>query len=120
MGWLPDKSRPICPQICEQICLEIAEGTYAPQERLPSVRDIATLLGVNPNTVQRAMEQLDQQMVIFAVRGSGWYVREDISVAKQVLHKMRLEKTTAFFAEMKDLGLSSEQTKFFVEEWYRE
>lgn len=120
MGWLPDKSRPICPQICEQICLGIAEETYLPQERLPSVRDIATSLGVNPNTVQRAMEQLDQQGVIYALRGSGWYVREDTSIAKQVLQEMRQQKAAAFFAEMEALGLSPEQTKTFVEEWYHE
>ena len=120
MGWLPDKSRPICPQICEQICLEIAHGRFAPKERLPSVREIATSWGVNPNTVQRAMEQLDQQGVIYAVRGSGWYVREDISVARGVLYEMRKEKTGAFFAAMEALGLSAEQTKSFVEAWYHE
>lgn len=120
MQWLPDKNRPICPQICEQLCLDIAEGTYLPEERLPSVREIAATLGVNPNTVQRAMEQLDQQGVIYPVRGSGWYVQEDISVAKQVLQEMRKEKVATFFAAMEALGMTPEQTKTFVKEFCHE
>lgn len=120
MQWSPDKNRPICPQICEQICLEIAEKIYKPQERLPSVREVASALGVNPNTVQRAFEQLDRQQIIYSIRGSGWYVREDISVARKVLHQIRCEKTASFFAEMQALGLAPEETKTFVEEWYHE
>lgn len=120
MQWFPDKNRPICPQICEQLCLEIAKGTYLPNGRLPSVREIAANLGVNPNTVQRAMEQLDRQQVIYAVRGSGWYVREDVSVAKAVLHEMRKEKVASFFTAMEALGMSPEQTKSFVGECYHE
>ena len=54
MIWSLDKNRPLCPQICEQICVSIANGTFLPGSRLMSVREMAISAGVNPNTVQRA------------------------------------------------------------------
>lgn len=120
MDWKPDKSRPLCPQICEQLCLEIAEGAYSPEERLPSVREIAFALGVNPNTVQHAMEQLDGQGILYSVRGSGWYVQPDISRAKAVLQEIRQERIAAFFRSMQSLGMSPEETKDMVKEWQYE
>ena len=50
-----DKKRPICPQLCEQICVNIACGRYKEGERMPSVREMALEAGVNPNTVQHAL-----------------------------------------------------------------
>ena len=117
MTWKPDKNRPIGPQIGEQLCLEIAEGAYSPEERLPSVREIAFALGVNPNTVQHALEVLEMQGILYSVRGSGWYVQTDVSLAKERLHGIRMDKTATFFREMQTLGMSAEEIKKLVKEW---
>ena len=73
-----DKKRPLCPQLCEQICVGIACGKYIEGERLPSVREMAIEAGVNPNTVQRAYETLETKGVLYSVRGSGWYITKGI------------------------------------------
>lgn len=117
MEWMLDKVRPLCPQICEQLCLRIALGVFAPGQRLLSVREAALEAGVNPNTVQRSFETLEQQGILYSVRGSGWYVAEDITPAKAALERLREEKTAAYFESMSLLGLDTNATKTYVKEW---
>lgn len=117
MEWLLNKNKPICPQICEQLCLRIADGTFKPNERLLSVREVALSAGVNPNTVQRSFEELEHQGILYSVRGSGWYVSENTDLAKAAFERLLAEKTEAFFSEMQVLGLSGEAVKKYVEEW---
>lgn len=117
MEWKLDKSRAICPQICEQVCLRIALGEFAPGEKLLSVREVALAAGVNPNTVQHSFEILEQKSILYSQRGSGWFVSEDISAAKRSLDEMIAEKTREYFAAMDALGISGEETKKYVENW---
>ena len=117
MEWTLDKKRPICPQICEQICVGIACGEFLPGERLLSVREVAVAAGVNPNTVQHSFETLGSMGILYSERGSGWYVSEDFTAAKQMLENLIREKTAAYFAAMKALGLDAAQTKQSVKEW---
>ncbi len=117
MIWKPDKNKPICPQICERVCLSVAVGEYTPGQRLPSVRDLATYWGVNPNTVQHAMETLELQGILYSVRGTGWFVAEDIGPASETLYRLRREKTAEYFQAMELLGMTAEGIKHYVEEW---
>lgn len=115
-----DKNRPVCPQICELLCVDIVAGIYDGDRRLPAVRELAAGWGVNPNTVQKALDTLEEQGLLYSVRGSGWYVQEDISRAREVLQELRMEKTKEYFAVMESLGLSQAETRDFVKEWYHE
>ena len=117
MQWNIDKNRPICPQISEQLCLMIAGGKFAPHGKIPSVREIAVSAGVNPNTVQRSLEELERSGVLYSVRGSGWFVGEDIALAKQVLSEILAKKTADYFAAMGALGLDTAAVKEYVKEW---
>lgn len=117
MDWLIDKNRPICPQICEQLCLRIAQGEFEPHERLLSVREIAVMAGVNPNTVQRSLDELEQKGILYSVRGSGWFVTEDMSLAKEVLSEIFAKKTADYFAAMQMLGMDAAAVKKYIEEW---
>lgn len=117
MEWKLDKNRALCPQISEQLCAFIAKGVFKPNEQLMSVRDIAVAAGVNPNTVQKSLESLAQQGLLYSVRGSGWFVAEDIRAAKDTLNELAEEKTKAYFSDMESLGFSAEETIKFVEEW---
>ena len=112
-----DKGRPVGPQICEAVCVAVARGEYPARQRLPSVRELAVALGVNPNTVQHAMEAMGEQGILYSVRGSGWYVQENIARATEVLEALRSQKIREFFEIMKFLGLSTEQTKTRIKEW---
>lgn len=120
MEWKLDKERPVCPQICEQLCVHIANGAFAPQERLPSVREVAIAAGVNPNTVQHAFETLEQKGLLYSVRGSGWFVGEDISLAKDAVKGLMHTKTAAYFAAMAALGMDAAAVKTYVKEWEHE
>lgn len=117
MDWSIDKSRAICPQICEQLCMRIAKGELKPGTRLISVRELAVQAGVNPNTVQRSFEVMEGQGIVHSVRGSGWFVAEDILKAQETLSRIINEKTAEYFEIMKTLGMSTENIKKYVEEW---
>ena len=117
MRWILDRKKPICPQICRQICTCIVAGEFAPGQRLMSVREVALAAGVNPNTVQRAFEQLEQQGVLYSERGAGWFVSSDTAAAHQMHRQLLQEKVEAFFRDMAELGLSTAQIKEYVKEW---
>lgn len=117
MDWVIDKNRPICPQICEQLCLRIASGVFAPGEKLLSVREIAVAAGVNPNTVQHSLEELEQKGILHSVRGSGWFVGEDTTLAKEVFEGILAQKTAAYFQAMSVLGMETAAVKEYVKEW---
>ena len=117
MNWTLDKSRPICPQICEIICVAIANGEFAGDEKLLSVREVALLAGVNPNTVQKSFEELEQRGVIHSVRCSGWYVNENTDVAVDEVNSLRLKKTREYIASMAQLGCDTSETLKYINEY---
>ena len=117
MDWIIDKGRPICPQICEQLCAQIMAKEFLPNQRLMSVREVALEAGVNPNTVQRAFEQLESQGVLRSERGSGWFVSENIDCAQALYREMVRQKCQQFFFELQDLGMTPEEVKNLVKEW---
>ena len=116
MNWELDKSRPICPQICELICAAVANGEYSAGEKLLSVREIALVAGVNPNTVQKSFEELERRGVIHSVRCSGWYVNENIKAAAQELKALRISKTREYLAEMAQLGCDPDEIIEYINE----
>ena len=117
MKWKLDKNRPICPQICEQLCAHIAAGEFLPKEKLMSVREMAVVTSVNPNTVQHAFAQLEAQGILYSERGSGWYIAADTQAAKDLCQTIAHQKISAFFEDMSTLGLSAEEIQTMVKEW---
>lgn len=117
MDWNLDKKRPICPQICEQLCIHIASGNLKAGDRLLSVRDVALAAGVTPNTVQKSFEQLEQKGVIYSKRGSGWYVSENSEIARDILRALIHSKTAAYVADMRAMGLTFDQLVLCVKEY---
>ena len=117
MNWNLDKSHPICPQLCQQLCARIAAGEFLPGQRLISVRELALTAGVNPNTVQKAFEELERQGVLHSVRGAGWYVSENTAPAHTLRAELAQQALQEFFEKMTALGISAEETKNMVKEW---
>lgn len=117
MEWELDKNRPICPQLCELLFVQIANGELKPNQRLKSVRELALLAGVNPNTVQKSFEQLERQGLIYSVRGTGWFVGETTEKAKETVNEIIRKKTAEYLDEMKKLGLDTPTAKKYIEEW---
>ena len=117
MNWSLDKKRPICPQICEKLCVLIASGELGAGDRLMSVRDVALNAGVTPNTVQKSFEQLEQQGVIYSIRGSGWYVSDNVDVARQVFDDLVHTKTVNYLNDMESIGLSKKDIINIIKEF---
>ncbi len=120
MQWQLDKSRALCPQIYEKICVKIALGELKPDEKLYSVREVAALAGVNPNTVQRSFEALERDGVLYSVRSSGWFVSPDTSVAVDILDGIIEKRIKEFFLDMSSFGLTGEEIKVKVKEHFYE
>lgn len=117
MDWIIDKSRPICPQIGEQLCLRIAKRMFDPHQKLPSVREIAVEAGVNPNTVQHSLVELERKGILYSIPSSGWYVAENTALAQEVLQSILAQKTADYFAAMGILGMDTPAVKEYVKEW---
>ena len=118
MNWTLDKSRPICPQICEQLCTAIASGEFAPGDKLLSVREVAILAGVNPNTVQKSFEELERRGVIHSVRCSGWYVNENTDAAVEEVNSLRRKKSEEYLAAMAQLGCDAKASVEYLAKLY--
>lgn len=104
MQWALDKTRPICRQICDIICVAIVKGEFSPGEKLLSVREVSLLAGVNPNTVQKSFEELEALGVIHSVPCSGWYVNENTETAKRAVECQKVKKSEEYIAAMMQLG----------------
>ncbi len=96
---------PIFVQIASGVRRMLARGDLAPGQRLPSARDLAAELGVNPNTIVHAFAELERMAVIETKRGLGPFVRKDAPVAA-LRHDLLRAAATAFSAEVTALGIS--------------
>ena len=79
-------------------------GEYAPGERLPPVRELALAAGVNPNTMQRAMTELEREGLVFPQRTAGRFVTEDAELIAQARQTLAREQTEEFLSAMRSLG----------------
>lgn len=119
MKWSFSNDIPIYSQLIEQIKVGIVTGAFPPGERLPSVRDLATEAGVNPNTMQRAMAQLETEGLVHSQRTAGRFVTEDqgcIGEAKRALAKGHIER---FLDAMNRLGFDEEEMIALLEQAQR-
>lgn len=110
MYWNIRGDQPIYSQIVTQIKLGIVSGIFKPGERLLSVRDMAAEAGVNPNTMQRALQELERDGVVFSMRTAGRFVTEDGSVIDEMKKKLASEQIDGFLGAMEKLGYKIEDT----------
>ena len=109
MAWQFTSNRPIYIQIVDEIELRILNGTYEMGMRLPSVRDLAVLAAVNPNTMQRALAELEEMGLVTTQRNTGRTVTTDetaVSRARDVKAELLAE---TFMMQMQALGLSRKE-----------
>ena len=109
MKWQFSNDAPIYAQLIAQIKVGIVSGAFPPGERLPSVRDLATEAGVNPNTMQRALMELERDGLVYSQRTAGRFVTEDttrIEAAKRGLAAAHIQN---FLEAMGHLGYQKEE-----------
>ena len=104
MDWNLSDDRPIWLQLSEQLARRIVAGQYPPGGKLPSVRELAADVGVNPNTMQRALSQLENDALAIANRTAGRTVTEDRAVIDRVRRRMARQVIRDFLSAMEALG----------------
>ena len=109
MAWELNQDRPIYLQLVERIQLQIVSGYYKPGDKLPSVRELAAMASVNPNTMQKAFTEVERSGLIITQRTSGRLVTEDLKMIKKIQQDLATEQIVAFFEKMKELGYSKEE-----------
>ncbi|MCI9378236.1 MAG: GntR family transcriptional regulator [Eubacterium sp.] len=110
MPWNLTSDRPIFLQIIEIMQLSIVSGKYAPGDKLPSVRELATEAAVNPNTMQKALQELERSGLVYSKRTSGRFITEDLNMIEEIKSTLAREKIETFLQSMKSLGFDREET----------
>ncbi len=120
MSWNLTNDRPIYIQIVERIQMTIVSGEYRPGEKLPSVRELAAEASVNPNTMQKALSELETSGLVYTQRTSGRFITEDRELIASTRRRLASEKFQTFLQQMQGLGYTREDiiklTKQLLEE----
>ena len=109
MEWNIRADLPIYAQLIFQIKLAIVSGEYLPGERLASVRELAMDAGVNPNTMQRALQELEREGMVYTQRTSGRFVTEDTKVIESAKKHLAEDRIKDFLEQMGRLGYPKEE-----------
>ena len=109
MEWTFSADLPIYSQLVAQIKLAIVSGVYLPGERLAPVRELAMDAGVNPNTMQRALQELEREGMVYTQRTSGRFVTEDTKVIESAKKLLAEREIKSFLAQMGRLGYPKEE-----------
>ena len=115
MGWNITDSGPIWMQLNEQLMQRISAGVYPKGSKLPTVRELASEAGVNPNTMQRAMMEMEREGLVFSQRTAGRFVTEDAARIKDLRETLARDQVKEFLESMYLLGFRQEEIVSFVE-----
>ena len=109
MAWDIRADRPVYLQLVEHLQTAVVTGEYPPGSRIPPVRELAGQAGVNPNTMQRALTELERDGLVYSQRTSGRYVTEDRDVISAARHALAAGKVRTFLSDMTALGFEKEE-----------
>lgn len=104
-----DNNIPIYLQIMNMVKKQIIRGEIKEGDKIPSVREFAEMLQINPNTIQRTFQELEREGIVITKRGMGRYVTEDSEKIMEVKQEMSKEIITNFLNGMKSLGFEEEE-----------
>ena len=134
MEWDIRNDQPIYTQLIQQVTLAILSGTFPCGGRLPPVREMAAEAGaiivvcgnmqaeagVNPNTMQRALAELERTGLVYTQRTAGRFVTEDAAVVDSAKQELAHQQIGAFLHRMERMGYDREQTAQLVRSWEEE
>lgn len=101
-----DERYPIYQQIIQQFSRSLVKGDLKPGDRIPSIREMAVILKVNTNTIQRAYQEMERDEMIFSRRGTGYFIMENDQIVENIKDKIVGESMARFLEEMRALGFS--------------
>ena len=111
MSWQIDDSRPVYIQLIDEIKMRTISGYYKQGDRLPSVRDLAEEAQVNPNTMQKALTELESCGMLNSQRTSGRFITDNKILIEEMRQMFALQYIKVFFESMEKLGYSQEEIK---------
>ena len=109
MAWDIRADRPVYLQLVEHLQTAVVTGEYPPGSRIPPVRELAGQAGVNPNTMQRALAELERQGLVRSERTSGRYVTDDAARIEAARRDQAEQILNDFFQRMAELGVGPAQ-----------
>jgi len=116
VNYIFDNERPIYIQLIEKIRLEIISGKLKSNERIPAVRELALTARVNPNTMQKALMELEKEGLVYTERTNGKYVTEDEQLIEKIKKEFAQEKVNNYLKDMENLGISYEEALKYMHE----
>ncbi|MBB6714557.1 GntR family transcriptional regulator [Clostridium gasigenes] len=116
MPWEFKDDRPIYLQLIEQIQLRIISGLYKAGGRLPSVRDMASEASVNPNTMQKALSELEKTGIVQSQTTSGRFITDDILKIEKLKKYLATEQSEKFLRSMESIGFNKEESIIILKE----
>lgn len=120
MPWNLDNDRPIYLQLMERIQQDIVAGVYTPGDKLPSVRDLALDASVNPNTMQKALAELERGGLVYSQRTSGRFITENETLLKKMKTDLASTHVRQFLGSMKLLGFEDHEIYHLVQDVLKE
>lgn len=115
-----EDNMPIYMQIMNRIREAIASGELKAGDKVPSVREFASEFEVNPNTMQRALMELEREGILVSERAIGRFVTNDRTRIDAMRHEAGIQATETFIRQMTDLGFSEKEMMEFFRERYGE
>jgi len=107
MRFVLDLSQPLYEQVLDQVRSSIAKGEIALGDKIPSVRELAQALKINPNTVMRAYQELEREQLTETRRGQGTYITTDIAKVDQIRYRVADRAIEEFLNKMSGLGFKA-------------
>ena len=119
MNWEFNDDMPIYLQIIDIIKAKIASGELKQKEKLKSVRELALEAGVNPNTMQKAMTELERQGIVYSQRTSGRFISEGGEVMSNLKKELQQQYIEQFVENMKKLGIEPNETLNYLNDYLK-
>ena len=109
MAWSFSSERPVYVQIAERIITSVITGDYKPGEQIPTVRQLALTAAVNPNTVQHAFSELENEGIIISMGTAGRFVTEDTAIIENCRKKVTEQTVSDFIKRVRKLSVSKDE-----------
>ena len=120
MQWQLRGDRPIYQQLVEILTEQIVSGQLAAGDKVPAVRELAAQAGVNPNTMQRALADMEREGLMYTNRTSGRYVTEDKEMIQKIREQIASDRIAEFLAGMSQLGFTEQEIVTLLEKRRKE
>ena len=111
-----DNNVPIYIQLLEYMKIYLISGVFKCGEKIPSVRELASTFKVNPNTMQKALGELESMNLIYTERTNGKYVTNDENLIKELKNEYAMELAKSYFEGMKKIGLGKADSIKYLKE----